>query len=364
MQGSFRVGNLFGIPFYVHFSWFIVLGLFTLTYSSDLAKFSELSGLMPLGLGFIVALLLFASVLAHELGHSFVALRQGIDVKSITLFLFGGVASLDRESKTPGEAFWVAIAGPLVSFLLCAVFTGLNFATNTSPVAAAITGLLAAINLALALFNLIPGLPLDGGNILKALVWKITGNPYKGVEFAGKAGQIFGWLAIISGLFTGRFWTVLIGIFLLQNAGNASQSAKVQNKLAAITAEEAMTPNSPIVSADISLREFANEYIIGKREWQKFLVVDELGRLTGEIQISAMRSIPTNEWPQVLVRELMQPVNFSMAIKPEQSLLDVVMLFEQNQITELPVISDKGVVMGLIEKAGIIGFLQQKAVTS
>ncbi|MCT7949936.1 site-2 protease family protein [Ancylothrix sp. C2] len=363
MQGSFRVGNLFGIPFYVHFSWFIVLGLFTLTYSSELGKFTELTGLMPLGLGFIVALLLFASVLAHELGHSFVALRQGIDVKSITLFLFGGVASLDRESKTPGEAFWVAIAGPLVSFLLCAVFTALNFATSTSAVGAAITGLLAAINLALALFNLIPGLPLDGGNILKAIVWKITGSPYKGVEFAGKVGQIFGWLAIIGGLFSGRFWYALIGLFLLQNAGGAAQGARVQNKLAAFKAEQAVTPNSPIVPANISLREFANEYIIGKREWRKFLIVDELGRLSGEIAVDAMRAIPTNEWPQVLVGDLMQPVNFEMAIKPEQSLLDVVMLFEKNQITELPVITDNGVVVGLIEKAGIVGFLQQQAVT-
>ncbi len=362
MQGSFRVGNLFGIPFYVHFTWFLVLGLFSLSYSSDLAKFPELTGLMPLGLGFIVALLLFASVLAHELGHSFVALRQGINVKSITLFLFGGVASLERESKTPGEAFWVAIAGPLVSFLLSAVFTGLNFAISTSAVGAAVTGLLATINLALALFNLIPGLPLDGGNILKAIVWKITGNPYKGVEFAGKVGQVFGWLAIIGGLFFGRFWYALIGLFLLQNAGGATQGARVQNKLAAIKAEQAVTPNSPIVSANISLREFANEYIIGKREWQKFLVVDELGRLSGEIPLDSMRAIPTNEWPHVLVGELIKPVSFAMAIKPEQSLLDVVMLFEENQITELPVIGDNGVVIGLIEKAGIVGFLQQQVV--
>ena len=201
MNGTIRVGNLFGIPFYIHPSWFLVLGLVTWSYSSGLgAQFPLLSGGLALLLGLMTALLLFASVVAHELGHSFVAKAQGIDVKSITLFIFGGLASLEKESKTPAEAFWVAIAGPLVSLLLFGLFTAIGFGTVTSGPLAAILGVLASVNLALALFNLIPGLPLDGGNILKALVWKITGNPYKGVVFASRVGQVFGWVAIASGL--------------------------------------------------------------------------------------------------------------------------------------------------------------------
>ncbi|MDJ0676215.1 MAG: site-2 protease family protein, partial [Calothrix sp. MO_167.B42] len=244
MNNTIRVGNLFGIPFYLHPSWFLVLGLVTWTYSSGLAgQFPQLSSGLAILLGLMTALLLFGSVVAHELGHSFVALGQGIDVKSITLFIFGGLANLEKESETPSQAFWVAIAGPLVSLILFGVFTAIGFMTGVSGPLAAILALVASVNLALALFNLIPGLPLDGGNILKALVWKITGNPYKGVVFASRIGQIFAWLAIASGLIPlllfgsfGNFWNLLIGFFVLQNAGNAAQFAKVQEKLTGLTA--------------------------------------------------------------------------------------------------------------------------------
>ena len=178
MNGTIRVGNLFGIPFYVAPSWFLVLGLVSWSYTSGLAKkFTAWGSLLALLLGLNTALLMFDSVLAHELGHSFVAIRQGIEVKSITLFLFGGLASLEKESKTPSEAFWVAIAGPLVSLLLFGLLTTINASVPLLAPFAAVVGTLAYVNLALALFNLIPGLPLDGGNILKALFWKITGNP-------------------------------------------------------------------------------------------------------------------------------------------------------------------------------------------
>jgi Zn-dependent protease len=130
-------------------------------------------------LGLFTAMLLFASVLAQELGPSWVAIKQGIGVKSISLFLFGGLANLERESTTPAEAFWVAIAGPLVSLFLSGLLTAIGIGTGATGPAAAILGLLASINLVLALFNLIPGWPLEGGNILKAIVWKITGNPYQ-----------------------------------------------------------------------------------------------------------------------------------------------------------------------------------------
>lgn len=193
MNGNIRVGSLFGIPFYINPSWFLILGLMTLTFGTDLAYQTNLPGLVPFLLGLVASLLLFSSVLAHELGHSFVAISQGIEVKSITLFIFGGLAALEKESKTPEQAFFVAIAGPVVSLILFAIF--LIIETNfTLPIALQlIVSLLATINLVLALFNMIPGLPLDGGNVLKAIVWKITGNPQKGVIFAGRFGQFF-WL--------------------------------------------------------------------------------------------------------------------------------------------------------------------------
>jgi Zn-dependent protease/CBS domain-containing protein len=367
MNNSFRVGNLFGIPFYLHPSWLLVLLLITWNYGSGLASSFPGLGLASWLLGLATALLLFASVLAHELGHSFVAKQQGIEVKSINLFLFGGLANLEKESKTPGEAFWVAIAGPIVSAVLFGLFTLIGATTGVSGAIGAIVGLLASINLALALFNLIPGLPLDGGNILKALVWKITGNPYKGVVFAGRVGQIFGWVAIASGLIPlflygtfGGVWNLLIGWFLLQNANRATQTARVQDRLAGLTAQQAVVPDSPIVSADLSLRTFANEYVIGQAKWRRFLVTDDSERLIGAISLDSLKTIPTSAWTETYVQELMQPIDFSTAVESDRSLLEVVNLLEQRQLTQLPVVRDNGVLVGLLEKAAIIRLLQQQ----
>ncbi|NMG58038.1 CBS domain-containing protein [Geitlerinema sp. P-1104] len=366
MNGSFRVGNLFGIPFYLNASWFLVLALVTFSYGSGLAsQFPELGVVLPWTLGLVAALLLFSSVLAHELGHSFVAQSQGIEVKSITLFLFGGLASLGRESKTPGEAFWVAIAGPLVSLGLFGLFTAIVQTVPLSAPLAAILGLLATINLILALFNLIPGLPLDGGNILKSVVWKVTGNPYKGTVFASRVGQVIGWLAIASGvipLFFNagfNFWNVLIGWFLLQNAGTSAQSAQIQEKLDGLTAADAVTPDSPVVPANLSLREFANNYVIGRRNWRKYIVTDENQQLIGALSVDSMRQIPTSDWNDVQVSELMESVDVQ-TVESNQSLLEVVTLLESQKITELPVIGENGTVLGLLEKNSVIRLLQNK----
>ncbi|MEH1887298.1 MULTISPECIES: site-2 protease family protein [unclassified Nostoc] len=368
MNGTIRVGNLFGIPFYIHPSWFLVLGLVTWSYSSGLAaQFPQLSAGLALLLGLMTALMLFASVVAHELGHSFVAIRQGIDVKSITLFIFGGLASLEKESKTPGEAFWVAIAGPIVSLLLCGMVTAIGVTTTASGPLAAILGVLASVNLALALFNLIPGLPLDGGNILKAIVWKITGNPYKGVTFASRVGQIFGWVAILSGIVPllffgsfGNFWNLLIGFFLLQNAGNAAQFARVQEKLTGLTAEDAVTIDSPIVSANLTLREFADERVISGQNWHRFLVTDDDGQLVGAIAIDNLRSVPTALWSETQVKEVMRPITESTTVQSDQPLLEVMQLLEQQKLSVLPVIRKNGVLVGILEKAAIIQLLQSR----
>ncbi|MEC4813027.1 MAG: site-2 protease family protein [Scytonema sp. PMC 1069.18] len=368
MNGTIRVGNLFGIPFYIHPSWFLILGLVTFSYSTGLgAQFPQLGGGLAILLGLLTALLLFSSVVAHELGHSFVAIRQGISVKSITLFIFGGLASLEKESKTPAEAFWVAIAGPLVSLLLFSLFTAIGFATSATGPFAAILSVLAYINLVLALFNLIPGLPLDGGNILKAAVWKFTGNPYRGVVFASRVGQIFGWVAIASGLlpllFFGsfaNFWNLLIGFFLLQNAGNAAQFARVQEKLTGLTAADAVTLDSPVISARLTLREFADERILNGQSWNRFLVTDDEGQLVGAISVDNLRTIPTINWSETQIGEVMKPVEMSATVESDKPLLEVVQLLEQNNLSALPVIQGNGVLVGLLEKASIINLLQKR----
>jgi Zn-dependent protease/CBS domain-containing protein len=365
MNNNIRIGSLFGIPFYINPSWFLVLGLVTFSYGSGLtAQFPFLPGGLAWMLGLITALLLFASVLAHELGHSLVALRQGVGVKSITLFLFGGLASLEKESKTPAEAFWVAIAGPLVSLLLFGTITALTTVTHVAGPLAAILGTVAYINLVLALFNLIPGLPLDGGNILKAIVWKVTGNPYKGIQFASRVGQLFGWVAVISGLLplilAGSFaniWNLLIGGFLLQNAGRSAQYARLQNSLIGLTAADAVDPNGPIVSEQLSLREFADQRILDRSHWRKFLVTNAMGQLVGTIAVEDLATIPSTLWPERTVSELVQPIEPSTMVDRDRPLGDVINLLEERQLTAVPVVQTNGVLVGLLEKTAIIKLL-------
>ncbi|MDB9517693.1 site-2 protease family protein [Roseofilum reptotaenium CS-1145] len=236
MNGNIRVGSLFGIPFYLHLSWFLLVGLVTFSY-----------GIIGLG----VVLLVFSSVVAHELGHGLVAIRQRIGIKSITLFLFGGLARLEKEPQTPSAAFWVAIAGPGINLILFGLFMVIGrftFITMTPPLSirlASICGFLAYINLILGLVNLIPGLPLDGGHILKALVWKITGKPKQGLMFASRMGQIMGclgvaicilsWFNIPVVLFgiriSGGIWTFIISWFMVQNAGAVQKLVDIQTKI-------------------------------------------------------------------------------------------------------------------------------------
>lgn len=370
MNGNIRVGNLFGIPFYVNPSWFLIFGLITLTYGGQLATFPQLTGLMPWILGLIAALLLFSSVVAHELGHSFMAISQGVGVRSITLFLFGGLANLEKEAETPLQSFLIAIAGPVVSLFLFVIFSliGINIPLPTPLVA--IVSLLASINLILGLFNLIPGLPLDGGNILKSLVWKITGNPNKGVIFASRVGQIFGWTAIILGGLSvlgisqiGNFWTLLIGVFLLQNAGMSAQSARFQETLKDYTAEDVIIPNSPVVVGSLTLREFVNEHVIGQREWQKFLVTDEEGKLLGTLTVNELKSIATSQWNEILVKELIHSESQLKTVQAKQPLLEVIQLLEAEKVPQITVLGENGIVLGLLEKASVTQFLQKQVET-
>lgn len=366
MLNSLRVGTLFDIPIFINPSWFFILALITWSDAQWLSyQFPQL-GLVTWGLGLVTALLLFASVLAHELGHSLIARRQGIEVKSITLFIFGGLASLGEESKTPGDSFRVAIAGPLVSFTLFGMLNAIGYFSPISGPIAAMVALLAYVNLALGTFNMIPGLPLDGGNVLKAVVWKITGKPYRGLAFASRVGQFFGWVAIGLGIASilgisniGSVWTLLVGWFLLQNAGQSAQAANVQQLMSGLTAADAIITDSPLVNETESLRELANNHIIGSTmKWKKYLVLGEGDRLKGEITIDAMNKVPTNEWWDVSVESLMQPSNIS-TILASTPLLDVINQLDE-QHPELVVVNDDGKVLGLLERASIIERLQEQ----
>ncbi|MGB0561729.1 MAG: site-2 protease family protein [Spirulinaceae cyanobacterium] len=375
-KGNLRFGQLFGIPFFVNPSWFVVLALGTFAFAQDYGRLPSvlaLGGLAGGGaivLGLLTTLLLFASVLAHELGHSAAAIAQGIQVKSITLFIFGGLALLEKDAQTPIKSLAIALAGPLVSFGLFFVLTFVQLTSSSlpPPLVMMLTSL-ATLNLILGLFNLIPGMPLDGGNVLRAIVWQFTGNASTGLLWASRMGQGFGIFALVLGALGflgispyGSLWTAFMGLFLLQNAGLSAQSAQVQSTLEAQTVQGAMVSGA-VVPGDRTLRSFVNDYIIGKTPLPLYLITDADGQLQGILQADDLKKIPTSSWIEMTLFDLLNERDAAAPVPglgsdlatvySYQSLLEIVPLIEQNPEQPLLVRNDTEQIVGLLTKASI-----------
>ncbi len=363
MQGGWRVGSLFGIPLFIDPSWFLILGFLIYQISGNWQEKYPAWGMVTIyGAAIATALLLLGSVLMHELGHSLVARSQGIKVNSITLFLFGGVASISQESKTPGQAFQVAIAGPLVSLLLFILLSGLFFAIpgETTPLKV-MAGSLASINLILALFNLLPGLPLDGGQILKAAVWKATGSRFKGAHWAASTGKIFGWILISSVLFLGfsGLWFALIGWFMLQNASTSDRVTELQETLLALKAADAMTREFRVVDAEMSLRRFADEYLLGNNRSEVYYAASD-GRYRGMVITDDLHYVERSEWENNNLFRIIHPLTKIPSVEETTPLVQVIQQMESQQLRRMTVLSPARAVSGVIDRGDIVRALAQK----
>jgi Zn-dependent protease len=401
MKGGIRIGTIFNIPLFIDPSWFLIVALMTLSYQSDYVRLSRNLALL---FGFLTAVLLFVSVLLHELGHSLTAKSQGIEVNSITLFLFGGVAAIEKESKDPWSAFSVAIAGPLVSLALGGILWGAALALagngvfavinqSTSQQAAAklvseaaaklvndvgigraLVGSmafnLAQINLVLGIFNLIPGLPLDGGQVLKAVVWKVTGSRMTGVRWAARSGQFLGLIAIFIGvnllfLRNGLFyaiWPILLGWFVMNNASAYLQFTNLQEALMGLTAELAMTRDFRIVDAKMSLRQFADEFLLLREEKENppayFASAD--GRDRGAIAPEDFRYVERSQWESKTLNDIAKPFKSLDVVDLKTKIVEVIKLLEEKQIKRLTVLSPVGSVAGVIDRGDVIRALARK----
>jgi len=368
MQSGWRVGAIFGIPLYIDPSWFFILVLVAVPRGMLwLSRYPQWGAGVAYSAGVIMALLLFASVLLHELGHSLVARSQGIKVSSITLFLFGGIASIEQESRTPGKAFQVAIAGPAVSLGLSLLLSGLAaiLPDASSPISV-LTRNLAVINLVLALFNLIPGLPLDGGQILKAAIWKATGDRFKGVRWAARAGQTLGWLAIVLGLWAfltaadySGLWIALLGWFGVQNASNYDRMTDLQEALLQITAADTMTREFRVVDADMTLRQFADEYLLSPDRAPLYFAASD-GRYRGLVAVDDLQFIERSEWEHQTLQRIIQPLAEIPTVGETVSLVDIIQLMETKQLRRLTVLSPAGAVAGVIDRGDIIRAMGKK----
>lgn len=367
MQAGWRIGTIFGIPLYIDPSWLIILGIFTFANGYNLQEaYPQWKLVTAWGIGFSIAILLFASVLLHELGHSLVARGQGIKVSSITLFLFGGIASIDRESQTPGLAFQVAIAGPCVSIILFGLLNLLSYLLPPLSPAQVLVAHLANINLVLALFNLIPGLPLDGGQILKAAVWKLKGDRFQGIHWAARTGQILGWAAIIFSGFSyittsepGTLWIGLLGWFVLRNASAYDQITNLQESLLQLTAADAMTREFRVIDAEIALRQFADDYLLQATQPEVYFAASD-GRYRGLVSLDDFRALERSEWETQTVRSIVKALDAIETVEEKTPLVQAIERMETDKLSRITVLSPAGAVAGIIDRGDIVRAMAQK----
>lgn len=368
MVSGWRVGSIFGIPVFIDPSWFLILLLIAVPLGGEWSSRYPQWGLGPAYLAALgTVMLFFLSVLLHELGHSLVALAQGIKVSSITLFMFGGIASIDQESKTPGQAFQVAVAGPSVSLALFFLFGLVSTVVpqETNPIHV-VVNYLAGINLMLAIFNLLPGLPLDGGQILKAGVWKLTGSRFKGVRWAAKAGSLVGWTLIALGVLSafrssgfGGLWVALVGWFIVQNASSYDRITELQEALLDLKAGDAMTREFRVVDAHMSLRRFADDYLLGASRPEVFFASSE-GRYRGLVADDDLNSVERSEWESESLFRIIHPLDSIPTAAEATPLVKVIQQMETEQLRRMTVLSPAGAVAGVIDRGDIVQALAQK----
>ncbi|MFW6085144.1 MAG: site-2 protease family protein, partial [Gemmatimonadota bacterium] len=357
-----------GFEIRIDYSWFVIFFLVLWSFSAGVfpAQYPELSSATYIAMGAIGTLLFFASLLAHELSHSVVARMKGIPVEGITLFIFGGMARTSMESETPEDELAIAGIGPLASLVIAALFGGLWWIGERLGWSAAVTGVsmyLGYLNVILAVFNLLPGFPLDGGRLFRALIWKLTDDLTKATRWASNGGKLLGYLLMglgilqtFAGAVLGGLWMLFIGWFL-RGAAEASYTQHIlQRLLEGIRADTVMTPNPESVTPDISLRRLVDERFL-RRRYQSFPVVDG-GRLIGLITLKQVKDVPREAWDERTAGDTMTPVEDGIVVEPAARMTDVLKTMQENGTQRLLVASGDRL-DGIISSTDIAGWVQR-----
>jgi len=371
MRSSFRLGKVWGINIYLHYSWFFIFALLTfLLYDTFSKDYSDWVSVMA---GVSASLFLFASVVAHELAHSLVAIRSGIPVKSITLFFLGGIAQITREASRPMTELKMAIAGPICSLMLGGIFgliwyliwgsTQQNIAYN-NPIL-----WLAEVNFILALFNLIPGFPLDGGRVLRALIWQRTGNYKRATRIATMIGRGFAYLLIGVGIvwvissifneispFQGILY-IFLGWFLSNAAGASYRQLEMRDTLQGFTAQSVMNTDYVVIPSNLSLKELVQGYVLpGGR---LYFVVADGGRLKGIITLDDIKKVPQTKWDITPVSAAL-PTDKVVSAHPGEEALSILERMDSQGINQIPVIRE-GMIVGIVVRENLLRFIQLRS---
>jgi Zn-dependent protease/predicted transcriptional regulator len=364
-----QIGKIYGIPILLHPSWFFIFGLIALSFVS---KFEALNVSIPVsrlwGLGIATSVLFFGSLVFHEMAHSVIAKHYKIPVISITLFIFGGVARIGRDPSRAIEEFNIAVAGPISSLLLAGGFGIVALAAGTNLILQALAGSLAWINLSLALFNLLPGFPLDGGRIFRAIVWGATKDYSRSTRIAARSGQIvaYGLIAVgaisafhgykSNGDMINGMWLAFIGWFLLTTARQSRAQADARGALEGLRVSDIMTAELPTVGREISLEDYAREILRTGRRAHLVVAHDQLvGLMTAE----AMHSVPQQDWDVTSVQAVMLPKDKLLWAAPEESALSLLDRMRNVGMQQMPVIAG-GSVVGIVTRDSILQVLQAR----
>jgi Zn-dependent protease/CBS domain-containing protein len=384
---GFRIGRFFGIDIRVDWTWLIVFALVTYSLGNMFGQFhAEWSQSLRWGLAVISALLFFGSVLAHELAHSLVSEARGNPVSSITLFLFGGVSNIKEEPDSPQGEFLMAILGPLTSIviggalLLIAGAVGGPLATVSEPSeiipqlgpVRMIVLWLGSVNLILGFFNLIPGFPLDGGRVLRSLLWGVTDDLRRATRWASWVGQGFGWLMIFggvsmalgasvpffgSGLING-LWLGFIGWYLNNASAQSYQRVVIQDVLEGVPVKRMMRSDPPTVSPTTSVESLVHEHIMGSDD-HAFPVLDD-GRVVGMVTLEDVRSVDEDAWPGTSIRDIMTPHDQCTVLEPEEDASEAITKLATCDVRQLPVLEGEKL-SGVLRRQDLIQWLRLHA---
>jgi len=363
------LGRVAGFHIDLDYSWFVIFFLILGTFTGVVfpAYVPGLGRQVYLLMGTAGTILFFLSLLAHELAHAFIARWKGIEVEGITLFIFGGMARTRSEAVRPADEFQIAGVGPLASLLLAGAFYGVAVLADRlgwHDSVFGVAGHLGFLNMALAVFNLLPGFPLDGGRLLRSAVWKVTGDLRKATRVATTAGKGLGWLIIAAGLYVlfvggqlvSGLWFIFIGWFLAQAAAASYQQILLRHVLAGRVARDAMTAFPETVSPDVTLDVLVQDYFM-KRPYNSFPVTDD-GIVIGMITLSQVKRVPAADWASLRVAEVMTPLLDTLIVSPNSPMNEVLERMSENE-TRRVIVAQEWELRGIITGGDIANWLDR-----
>ena len=372
MKAQVKVGRIAGISIGLHYSWFIIALLIALSLAQHFrAVAPQWSSIVVWMAAVVTGLLFFAALLLHELAHSLLAKARGLRVRAITLFALGGVSQIETEASDAKSEFWIAIAGPITSVVIGLLVLGTAWVNGwkpgTEPAAPVISVLvwLGYINIMLAVFNMIPGYPLDGGRVLRAVIWWITRNADRSTRLAAQVGQAVAFLFILSGLFRffvganfGGLWLAFIGWFLLDAARSSYVQVELMTGLRNRRVADIMDRDYATVEGHLSLQDFVDEYVL--RTGRRCFVVVQNDRVSGLITTHEVKGVDRDSWSQTSVQSVMRPLSQLRTVAPDTPAIHALELMSREDMNQLPVIFD-GHLQGVFSRGHVLRFLSTQA---